>query len=295
MSFVMQEITSQPETWARAADLAVTAETAAALPAPGERVAVVGCGTSLYMAKSFATLRETAGLGETDAFAASEYPRNRSYDRVIALTRSGTTTEVVDLLRALPEGHRSSVITTGTRFPAADAADDVIVMDFADESSIVQTRFATSALALWRAHLGQSLDTAIADARTALSEGVPAGVAAQEQFTFLGTGWTVGLADEAALKLREMAQTWTESYPAMEFRHGPISVIGERSAVWIFGAAPSGLVEELAVTGGTVVRSDLDPMAHLISAQLLGVQVAEGRGLNPDEPRNLTRSIILPG
>jgi len=293
MSFVMQEIASQPECWSRAADLARTAATSAALPAPGERVAVVGCGTSLYMAEAFAGLREAAGLGETDAFAASEYPRSRRYDRVIALTRSGTTTEVIDLLRTLPAGQRSSVITTGAQLPASLVADDVIVMDFADEQSIVQTRFATSALALWRAHLGHSLDAAVADARTALAEGVPAGTGAQEQFTFLGTGWTVGLADEAALKLREMSQTWTESYPAMEFRHGPISVIGDRSVVWIFGAAPTGLVDELAVTGCTVVQSALDPMAHLISAQLLGVDVAERRGLNPDEPRNLTRSIVL--
>src|SRR3712207_7559300 len=42
--------------------------------------------------------------------------------------------------------------------------------------------------------------------------------------TFLGRGWTIGLANEAALKLRESAQAWTESYPAMEYRHGPISI-----------------------------------------------------------------------
>ena len=39
-----------------------------ALPERGQRVAIVGCGTSFYMAQSFADLRESSGHGETDAF-----------------------------------------------------------------------------------------------------------------------------------------------------------------------------------------------------------------------------------
>lgn len=46
------------------------------------------------MAQSAAALRQDAGQGETDAFAASAFPRGRTYDRVVALTRSGITTEV---------------------------------------------------------------------------------------------------------------------------------------------------------------------------------------------------------
>ncbi|MFD0535501.1 hypothetical protein ACFQY7_18870 [Actinomadura luteofluorescens] len=64
-------------------------------------MAVVGCGTSLYMAQAYAALREGAGHGETDAFAASEMPPGRRYDRVLALTRSGTTTEVLAVLDRL--------------------------------------------------------------------------------------------------------------------------------------------------------------------------------------------------
>lgn len=83
---VISELTSQPETWLRAGDLADDASDA--LPSPGERVAVVGCGTSWFMAQSCAALREGAGFGETDAFAASEFPEGRRHDRVLALTRS---------------------------------------------------------------------------------------------------------------------------------------------------------------------------------------------------------------
>ena len=87
---VTDEITSQPQCWSRAAELATQASTARALPETGARVAVIGCGTSLYMAQSFAALREGLGQGETDAFAASEFASQRGYDHVVALTRSSS-------------------------------------------------------------------------------------------------------------------------------------------------------------------------------------------------------------
>src|ERR1043165_5516893 len=98
MSHVKAEIASQPECWAKAAELAGAAK---GLPQRGERVAVVGCGTSWFMGKAYASLRERAGHGETDAFQASEFPHGRHYDRVVAITRSGTTTEIIELLDAL--------------------------------------------------------------------------------------------------------------------------------------------------------------------------------------------------
>ncbi len=91
MTDVEDEPNSQPACWTRAA--AEAARHAAALPAAGERVAIIGCGTSYFMAQSAAALRQDAGQGETDAFAASAFPRGRTYDRVVALTRSGITTE----------------------------------------------------------------------------------------------------------------------------------------------------------------------------------------------------------
>ena len=292
MSYVAAEIASQPAMWQRAAELATTRNVATALPASGERVAIVGCGTSLFMAQAAAALRESAGHGETDAHPASEFPAHRRYDRIIAITRSGTTTEVVRLLEHLPDGQQATVITTAATHPAAAHAA-AVVMDFADEESVVQTRFATATLALWRAHLGQDIVTAINDARDELARDVDDELLDRGQFTFLGSGWTVGLANEAALKLREAAQSWTEAYPAMEFRHGPISVVDERSAVWIFGPVPTGLSEEIAGTGARVVQSAIDPMAHLVGAQRLAVAIAERKGLDPDAPRHLTRSIVL--
>ncbi|NUO40612.1 MAG: SIS domain-containing protein [Streptomyces sp.] len=291
MTHVESELTSQPECWMRAA--AEAGGHGGALPVAGERVAIVGCGTSYFMGQSVAALREGAGQGETDAFAASEFPRGRSYDRVVALTRSGTTTEVLELLGRLKGRIPTTAITADPHTPVMEAADDVVVLDYADERSVVQTRFATTALTLLRAHLGLHTDTAVADARTALTEPLPEGLVACTQFTFLGRGWTVGLANEAGLKMREASLSWTEAYPAMEYRHGPISVSTHSTATWMLGEAPEGLAEQVRGTGALWVDGGLDPLAELVRAQRLAVAVAAARGLDPDQPRHLTRSVIL--
>ncbi|MFF3286996.1 SIS domain-containing protein [Streptomyces sp. NPDC003023] len=300
------EIASQPAVWRQAAH--TLPQHAAALPRRGERVAVVGCGTSWFMAQSYAVLRESGGHGETDAFAASEFPHGRTYDRVLAITRSGTTTEVLDLLRRVKGSVPTGAVTADPATPVMQAADAVAVLDFADEESVVQTRFATANLALLRAHLEAEnalpdgvlpLDQAIRDAERAVCEPLDAAVCAAEQFTFLGTGWTYGLALEAGLKMREAAGAWTEAYPAMEYRHGPISITGPGRVAWAFGPLPHGLADDVARVGGRLVADsggtdhDLDPLADLVRAQRLAVLLAEARGHNPDRPRNLTRSVVL--
>jgi len=93
--------------------------------------------------------------------------------------------------------------------------------------------------------------------------------------------------------MREAAQAWSESYPAMDYRHGPIAVAGPSGLVWMLGAPPAGLIEQIVATGATVVTSDLDPLAQLIQTQRSAVAVARARGLDPDTPRGLTRSVVL--
>ncbi|WP_394619726.1 SIS domain-containing protein [Lentzea sp. JNUCC 0626] len=290
-----EEIASQPACWRRAIALALDPDTVAALPSPGERVAVIGCGTSWFMAQAYARLREDAGLGETDAFAASEFPFGRAYDRVVALTRSGTTTEVIDVVRRLSEVPTTVIVgTPGT--PVTALADHVVALEFADERSVVQTRFATTALVLLRAHLGERLDRAVLDAEQALADPLGPDLVERNQFTFLGGApWTTGLASEAALKMREASLSWAESYPAAEYRHGPIAITDEGSLVWSFGTPPAGLDADVAAVGGRWVARDRDPLAELVAVHRLAVEVALLRGLDPDAPRNLTRSVILDG
>ncbi|MEU6238670.1 sugar isomerase [Kitasatospora sp. NPDC047058] len=294
MSHVAEEIADQPACWSRALDLSP-----GGLPEPGERVAVIGCGTSLYVAQAYAALRESSGLGETDAFAASEFPEARRYDRLLAITRSGTTTEVLDALDRA-RGVRTVAVTAGLDTPVVTAAGTVVDLSFADEKSVVQTRFATTCLVLLRGHLGLAPADLVEQGARAAHEDLPEGALAAGQFTFLGTGWTVGLAHEAALKLREASGSWTESYPAMEYRHGPISIGAPGRLVWFFGPPPAGLAEQVRATGAAVAGTAAadtarDPLAELVRAQRLAVALAEARGLDPDRPRNLTRSIVLAG
>ncbi len=288
MSVTSEQIRSQPELWERAGALAESLN--GILPAPGEDAAVIGCGTSWFMAQAYAAFREGNGHGRTDAFAASEMP-SRPYDVVVALSRSGTTTEVAHALMRSARS-RTVAITAVPDSPVAHAADEVVELEFADERSVVQTRFATTALSLLRAHEGLDLAASVADAAIALDARLPVEPGQADRWAFIGRGWTVGLASEAALKLRESAQAWTEAYPAFEYRHGPISIAGPGSVVWSFGPADD-VLEDARAAGALTVAPDLDPLASLVLAQRTGVALAEAAGLDPDRPRNLTRSVVL--
>jgi len=289
--FVDDEISSQPACWRQAASMAPAL--AEELRAPGERVGFVGCGTSWFMAQVIASWRESGGYGESDAFSASEVP-DRPYDRIVAITRSGTTTEVVELLRELRGLVPTRVVLGDMSTSAAQLADGVYDLSFADEQSVVQTRFATSTLALFRAAYGTDVEPLALAAEAELAEPLPQGWAEAEQVSFLGRGWTVGLAHEAALKYRETSSSWAESYPAMDYRHGPISVAAPGRLVWMFGTPPAGLAEDVAATGATFITDDRDPVVQLVRAQRVAVARAALLGVDPDSPRHLTRSVVLP-
>jgi fructoselysine-6-P-deglycase FrlB-like protein len=185
------------------------------------------------------------------------------------------------------------VITADGEAPAASLAEARVVLGFADERSVVQTRFATSVVAMLRAHLGRDVTQAIGDAERALEAQLPAEPADIDHAVFLGHGWTVGIAEEAALKLREASRTFAEAHPAMEYRHGPISLAGPRSLVWVLGSSDTAIADDVSATGATVRVASLDPLAELVLVQRLAVTMANARGLDPDHPRYLTRSVVL--
>jgi len=288
MSHSQAEIDSQPEIWAQVAEVAPGL--VGKLPKKGEKVAVVGCGSSWFMSQCYAALRESAGHGETDAYVGSEFNYNRKYDRIVTISRSGTTTEIIDFAK---QNKIPSVLITAIKdSPIAQHTSDEIVMEFADEKSVLQTRWATAALGLLRIHLGFDLRSIIDDAKKALQEEI-SDLVNTEQISFLGRGWCYGLAQEAALKTRESSQFWAESYPALDYRHGPLSISQPGRAVWAFGEIPDDLVRDCKATGAIFESSKLDPMAHLIKAQRVAVAKAVKKGVDPDNPRGLARSIIL--
>ncbi|WP_371618989.1 SIS domain-containing protein [Streptomyces sp. NBC_00454] len=117
-----------------------------------------------------------------------------------------------------------------------------------------------------------------------------------------GTSWFMAL---AYAELRERAGLGRLfrilSDPAMEYRHGPISIAGPGRGTWVFGPAPYGLAADVARTGVAYLAEsggaagDLDPVSDLVRAQRLAVHFAAARGLDPDRPRALSRSVVPAG
>jgi fructoselysine-6-P-deglycase FrlB-like protein len=290
MGKVDEELSSQPGLWLMAAERA--AESNDVLPPHGRRLAVVGCGTSHYIGRAFAAARELGHRGESDAFPASEFRFSRRYDSVLVISRSGTTTEVLRVLGQLSPEVSTVAISAVPDAPVVRAAGRAVLLPEADEESIVQTRFATTTLALLRAHLGEDLRPVVRDGEQAVAASLPVDLAAHSHYVFLGQRWTVGLAQEAALKLQEMANVWTEAHVAMEYRHGPISVAGPGTVVWTLGEVDSDLLADVADTGATLVHRAVDPMAELVVIQRVAAALARRRELDPDHPRHLSRSVL---
>jgi glutamine---fructose-6-phosphate transaminase (isomerizing) len=289
-----EEIASQPECWAQA--LAQAVSRPAGLPSAGERLLVLGCGTSYYAAAAYAWLREQAGQGVTDAIIASELTtRLRDYDRVVAISRSGTTTDVSQALDRLPAGLPVTAILGELGTPIATAATDIIDLSYADERSVVQTRFPTTLLTLLRANLGESAAT-IAELISAARSVIAAPIVerAPRQLVVLGSGWAAALAQEGALKSRESAGMWAEAYATGEYLHGPISVAGPGTLVWAMTPLTEVQSRAISSTGASIHQGHDDPQVELVALQSHAVAWAVAAGRDADLPVHLTRSVVTP-
>lgn len=286
------EIASQPACWVRAQDQARAG--VPGLPASGERVLVLGCGTSYYVARAYAWLREQLGHGSTDALIASELPpRVRDYDRIVAISRSGTTTEVRQALDRFDGAVPITALVGVPDTPVAGQATDVVDLSYADENSVVQTRFPTTVLALLRTALGEGADAGAelvrhgeAAVRAELSAKAP------RQLVVLATGWAAGLAEEAALKCREAAGMWAEAYATGEYRHGPISVAGPGTLVWAMTPLSETETDAITATGADLHHGGSEPLAELVLLQRHAVAWAAASGRDADRPVHLSRSVI---
>jgi glucosamine--fructose-6-phosphate aminotransferase (isomerizing) len=141
-------------------------------------------------------------------------------------------------------------------------------------------------------------------------------------FLFLGRGVNYPIALEGALKLKEISYIHAEGYPAGEMKHGPIALIGENLPVVAIVPQDEiqdkmlANIEEVKAREGTVIaiatEGDdeigglvdhtffvpqtchlLTPMLNSIPLQLLAYQIAERRGCDVDQPRNLAKSVTV--
>ena len=338
----LSEIVSQPDAWAKAYALlaergdAIRAAWATAQP---RQVVVTGCGSSYHAAQSAAvTLQGVIGVPAT-AVPASEfalhpdlYVADPAQTLLLALSRSGVTTEVLAAQDAFRRkgGRQVWAITCDPASDLAAAAEFVLPASMAHERSVVTTRGFSTLLFLAQGIAAQvgGADLralgAVPEAARRLIEftyglahqwGAEAGL---DRFYFLGSGPLLGVAQEAALKMRMMAQTHSEAYPTLEMRHRAKTLLDEMAlvvgllgathlrheAAVLLDAAELG-ASTLALLPGkpnaghvTVHLPDhlpwwAMPVLYLPVVQVMAVARALERGLDPDAPRQMAATVRL--
>jgi fructoselysine-6-P-deglycase FrlB-like protein len=302
MTVVEEEIRSTPAILRQTLET-VKGQRAALAPLLQGPAVYLGCGSSYCVGLAAAALHEAARGLPAQGILASEY-RPRPAWAHLAISRTGQTTELVEAMgRARRAGARMALICGAAPSPAASEADGSLVLGFAAERSVIQTRFVTAATLALRLLVG---DPAEAEAsaslpdrlEAALADFDPAPLARFEQIVYLGRGWRLGMALAAALNLQETALVSCSGYQTLDYRHGPLACADERSLVWCFDppddAISAAVLDDVRRTGATVRCIDADPLTSLAQAQLVAVQRATSTGIDPEAPRNLSRAIVLP-
>ena len=345
-SHTWTEILNQPRSW-RATLEALAAQRPALERFLGrvefDQILVVGCGSTHYLAQSAAaTLTHCTGV-PARAFPSSElwlFPDVVRAERslLLAISRSGTTTET---LRAVERFRQVSngpvmVITCHGQSPLAQQADLALVAAEAQEQSVAQTRSFTSMLLLSEALAAilagdpamlerlQRLPAAL-DGLVSRMGDLPRRLGVEQEITnifYLGGGPLYGLANEAMLKTKEMSLSHTEAYHALEFRHGPMSMVNPQTLVVgllsdrclaeevrvledvkRLGARTLALVEDEARLAGWTADHVVELCSglgewergplYLPPVQHLAYHRAMAKGLDPDRPINLRAVVEL--
>ncbi len=141
-------------------------------------------------------------------------------------------------------------------------------------------------------------------------------------FLFVGRGLNFPIALEGALKLKEISYIHAEGYAAGELKHGPIALIDKDMPVMALVPKDSvyqktvSNVEEIKARQGRLlligtegdthlatltddvlylpeVHEELNPLLYTIPAQLLSYEIANRRGCDVDQPRNLAKSVTV--
>jgi glucosamine--fructose-6-phosphate aminotransferase (isomerizing) len=141
-------------------------------------------------------------------------------------------------------------------------------------------------------------------------------------FLYLGRSLHYPIALEGALKLKEISYIHAEGYAAGEMKHGPIALIDEKMPVVVLATRSpvlekvQGNIEEVAARGGRIIALteadnyqvrervesvitvpdvplELSPIVLVVPLQLLAYHIADLRGTDVDQPRNLAKSVTV--
>jgi glucosamine--fructose-6-phosphate aminotransferase (isomerizing) len=314
-------------------------------------VLILACGTSFY-AGSVARywLESIAGVPCTVEIA-SEYRYRQAVadprQLVITISQSGETLDTMEALKqARHAGHRHALAICNVRESAIPRASNLLFYTRAGaEIGVASTKaFTTQLIALYvltatlakqRSRLDASAEQAALEALRHLPGSVQHALnlepqiklwaqrfAAKNHALFLGRGVHYPIAQEGALKLKEISYIHAEAYPAGELKHGPLALVDDNMPV-VFIAPNDALLEkvkanmqEVRARGGELfVFADLDshfvesdgvhvirtprhagvlsPIVHAIPVQLLAYHTALALGTDVDKPRNLAKAVTV--
>lgn len=337
--YTFGEITTQTAAWAESLRTVEDHrdQLASLLKSGFDRIVYTGCGSTYYLSMAGAALLRDLTRQAAEAFPASEfllypdvvYPANAGRTLLIVSSRSGRTTETLRAVEAFRERSLGTVLTI-TNYPDSplvDLSDLVIGLPAGQEVGTAQTRsFAAMYVAV------TAINTLLAgrmDLYGTMAGLLPAGDRLLEayadrvqtfaqntdlkQFYYLGSGPRYPLACEASLKMKEISLSFSEPFHFMEFRHGPMSMVGEQTAVVGLVSSASRsyeepVLKEMVELGGQVLslaeqdadfslRSNLpEPVRgvlYLPLLQLLAYYRALALGRNPDKLQNVTYAIEI--
>ena len=292
-----------------------------ALPeVPGKTVVVTGCGTSYYLAQTIATAFNHNGRNAIAVPGAEwtrrpgDYLADRSDVCVIGISRSGTTTETVQAVEASRKaGMKTIGISCEPDTTILKAADIAVYLPTHAEEGIVMTVSASLMLLAGLRMAGVALGT-VDEAKAALAaaEAAVPLIKDRTHFVYLGAGPLYGMATEGCLKLQEMSITFSQAFHPLEYRHGPISLIDDKSVVVILYSADSleeesKVASEVQAMGAHVIGlggpGDLSiPLVQVGAAralevmpalQIIGERVANQKNMDTAQPRHLSKVVVL--
>jgi glutamine---fructose-6-phosphate transaminase (isomerizing) len=251
---------------------------------PPGRVAVVGCGTSFHAA-------QTSGYG-VDALEAVLRPPEA--DVLVLVSHEGETPVTLEAAQAFA-GPRW-LVSGKADGPIAALCDEVVVATPEVEESYCHTASYTCAVTALAALRGEDV--------SGLPEAVAAALAAprfplteHDRYLVVGAGRDWPTAQEAALKLREGVHLAVEAYPTEELLHGHLAAIDETVRCFVLegeGRAVGRAADAAAALTALGCEVALVPTSHpvvdIVAFQLLTLDLAEARGVDPDfirwdEPR----------
>jgi glutamine---fructose-6-phosphate transaminase (isomerizing) len=243
---------------------------------PAGRVVAVGCGTSFHAA-------QTTGDG-VDALELLLAPPDA--DLLVLVSHEGTTPLTLEVAESFAG---PKWLVTGK--PGSDIAalcDEVVFATPGVEESYCHTVSYTCAVATLAALRGEDvswLPDAVAGELTA--ERMP--VSEHERFLIAGAGRDWPTAQEAALKLREGAYLAAEPHRLEELLHGHLAAIDEAVRCFVLegeGRVAARAADAVAALGELGCDVTLVPTRHpvvdIVRFQLLTLDLAERRGVDPD-------------